>query len=265
MCLESLGIDMMIGGRFQVAKTLSNVGSSYARLGDTRHGLAYLARAREAHERYEDHDARVDTLLVSASVMIETGATDDAEALVRDASALLAVSSSVYDRIHFRIVSALLARAKGDAGAASSHAAEARKIAEGQALVSYHVYATAIEAAARVDLGDAQAGVLLATTALGAVEAMEGSEYGIEVRSLCCDAVIKALGKDALPGSGTTVTTDVCRRALNNVDVVSGYIRDPRLRERFFQRPPVRSIVEQAMRFGSAERVTHDWSSDAGI
>jgi len=246
MCLQSLGIDMMIGGRFQVAKTLANIGMAFARLGDTEHGLAYLGRAREAHERYDDHDGRVDTLLVSSSVLIEQGDLEQAKHLVGDASALLAVSSSVYDCIHRHIVQALLSRALGESQAAAHSAAEARKLAEGQALVSYHVYATAIEAAARVDLGDAQAGVLLATNALGAVEAMEGSEYGIEVRSLCCDAVIKALGKDA--ASGTTLTTDVCRRALDQVDKLAGYVRDARLREQFHERAPVRSIVEHALR-----------------
>ena len=118
--------------------------------------------------------------------------------------------------------------------------------------MSYHVYATAIEAVARVDLGNGQAGVLLATTALGAVEAMEGSEYGIEIRSLCCEAVIKAVGFDR-SATASTLNTSVCRRASNQVDKVLSYVRDPQLRERFMMRPPIRSIVENAMLFISSE------------
>jgi hypothetical protein len=206
----------------------------------------------------------VDTLLVSASVLIEQGDVAEARQLFGDASALLTVSSSVYDRIHRLIVAALLERAENNPKAAAASAAEARKMAEGQALVSYHVYGTAIEAAARVDLGDTQAGVLLATTALGAVEGMEGSEYGIEVRSLCCQAVIRAIASESTGRSGSTMTADVCRRALNQVDRIAGYIREPRMRELFFQRPPVRAIVELATRVGSSRGSVWDALSAPG-
>jgi hypothetical protein len=45
------------------------------------------------------------------------------------------------------------------------------------------------------------------------------------------------------------MTGDVCRRALDQVDRIAGYIRDPRARERFFKRPPVQRIVDHALRF----------------
>jgi len=260
VCLQSLGLDMLVGGRFQVAKTLANVGLAYARLGHTEHGIAYLARAREAHERYDDLDGWVDTLLVYASILIEQGKIDEARQHVLDASAILAVSDNVYDRIHCLVVQALLARAEGDHAASAGYASDARRQAEEQALVSYHVYATAIEAAARVDLGNGHAGVLLANTAFGAVEGMEGSEYGIEVRSLCCEAIIKARGFDT-SASGSSLNTDVCRRALAQVDKLAGYVREPELRERFMHRPPVRSIVEYAMLFVSSAGVS-DWGGD---
>lgn len=243
MCLSAIAIDVMIGGRFKVAKTLANVGMAYARLGQVEHGMAYLTRARDAHERYDDKDGRIDTLLVAATTQVEIGHLTEAKQWLGDAAALATVSGNVYDRIHQLIVQALIARGEEDALAASTYAAEARQLAEGQALVSYHVFATAIEAAARVDSGDTQAGVLLATTALGAAEAMEGSEYGIMVRWLCVEAVTTALGNDRL--NTATVAVDVCRRALNHVDRLAGYIRDASHRETFFQRPPVRGILEQ--------------------
>jgi tetratricopeptide (TPR) repeat protein len=249
MCLSSIAIDVQIGGRFQVAKTLANIGMAYTRLGDTDHGFAYLTRAREAHERYDDKDGRIDTLLVTATVHLELGQIARAKQLLGDASALATISGNVYDRIHQLIVQALIARQEDDDMAAATYAAEARQLAEGQALVSYHVFATAIEAAARIDSGDTQAGVLLATTAMGAVEALEGSEYAVEVRAHCCEAVINALGDQQGSGSAPTMTADVCRRALAQVDKIAGYIRDPKLREMFFNRPPVRRIVTDATKF----------------
>jgi ATP/maltotriose-dependent transcriptional regulator MalT len=250
MCLSSIAIDVQIGGRFQVAKTLANIGMAYARLGDVQHGLAYLVRAREAHQRYDDKDGRVDTLLVTATVLIEQNDVDGAKQLTGEAAALVALTGNVYDRIHLLIVCALIARAERDTLSSASYASEARQLAEGQALVSYHVFATAIEAAARVDAGDTQAGQLLATTALGAVEAMEGSEYGVHIRSLCCQAVIRALHSDNI-GSTRTMTADICRRALDHVDHIAGYIRDPHMREIFLERPPVKYVVDHAIKFSS--------------
>ena len=47
LALESIQIDLSIGGRFQIANTLTNVGHAYFRLGDVSRALAYLrARAR---------------------------------------------------------------------------------------------------------------------------------------------------------------------------------------------------------------------------
>lgn len=253
MCLQSLSLDVMVGGRFQVAKTLANVGLAYARLGHLEQGVSYLTRAREAHERYDDLDGWVDTLLVLASVLIENGRIEDAHQLVLDASAILAVSDNVYDRIHCLVVQALIHRSQADHENAARTAALARHLAEEQALVSYHAYATAIEAAARVDLGANERGIELATQALEAVEAMEGSEYGLEIRSLCCEAVIKAHTR--APATGEfDLHTVVCRRALNQVDRLSSYVRDPWLRERFMERTPVRAVVEYAMLFISSER-----------
>ncbi|MCC6524431.1 MAG: protein kinase [Polyangiaceae bacterium] len=252
MCLASIALDVMIGGRFQVAKTLSNVGQSYARLGDVDHGLAYLARAREAHDRYDDLDGRVDTLLVTAGVLLERGDLEAARTLFGDASALTAVGGSVYDTCHALILRALIARADGDDEAAAAYAAEARPLAEGQALGSYHVYATAIEAVARVALGNQSAGLLLATTAFGAVEAMEGSEYGLEVRSLCCEAMCaSSLGAAEGEDEPPAMIKDVCQRALGHVDRLASYIRDRAHRALYFKRPPVRAVLERARAHGT--------------
>ena len=239
--LDSISIDLAIGGRFQIAKTLSNIGQAYARLGDTPRGMAYLRRAREAHERYADQDSRADTLLCSAGILLEAGDMDAAHTLCGDAGALVAVTGSVYDTVHERILAALLARARGEPALAITHAAEARQNAEAQALVSFHIYATAIEGAARIDVGESPTGVLLATTALGSIEAVVGSEYGLEVRALCCEALSKG---------APSIAADACLRAVAHVHRVACHVRDHRLRGLFYRRPLVARILAHAAKHG---------------
>ncbi|MBK8254002.1 MAG: protein kinase [Polyangiaceae bacterium] len=230
----SVAIDLAIGGRFQIAKTLSNIGQAYARLGDLETGLAYMRQAREAHERYGDQDSRADTLLSFAAIVLEMGDVDTAETLVGDAGALIAVTGSMYDSVHEHILRALVCRARGDADAGCTYAAEARRLSESQGLMSYHIYAQAIEGACRVDAGELHTGVLLARTALGAIEAAEASEYGIEVRAICVEGLRKA---------SPTSSRDAVERAAAHVRDVAVYIKNERLRALFFQRPLVDRIL----------------------
>ncbi|MCC6552106.1 MAG: protein kinase [Polyangiaceae bacterium] len=241
--LASISIDLAIGGRFQIAKTLSNIGQAYARLGDVPRSVAYLKRARDAHERYDDQDARADTLLCSAWVLLEAGDVDAAHTLCADAGALISVTGSVYDMVHERLVRALLARARRDARQAVATASEARQLAESQGLMSFHAYATAIEAASRADAGELHSAVLLARTALGAVDA-GSSEYGIEIRDLACDVL-----RRGAPASAP----DAYHRAALHVRKVASYVRDARLRHLFYDRPIVRRLLaEGGLDTGSA-------------
>ena len=246
--LDAISIDLSIGGRFQMAKTLSNIGQAYGRLGDMARSLAYMKRAREAHERYGDQDSRADTLLTSAAILLEAGDVDAAHTLCGDAGALVAVTGSAYDSAHERIVRALLARAQGDAEGAIALAAAARQLAESQGLVSYHAYATAIEAVARVDAGEHHTGVLLARTALGVIEA-SASEFGIEVR---------ALASEALQKGAPATARDASLRALNHVKKVASFIRDARLRALFLQRPLVDRILADAEGYGAEVQAVRD-------
>jgi tetratricopeptide (TPR) repeat protein len=235
LALDAIRIDLAIGGRLQIAKTLSNIGQSYARLGDLSRGLAYLKRAREAHERYGDQDSRADTLLSTAEVLVELGDLAAADSFVGDAGALNAVSGSAYDSVHEKIVRALLARASGDSSAAVMHAFDARQAAEAQAYVAYHFYAMAIEAASRVDIGEQHTGILLATTAIGAIETIQGSEFGMETRAICCEA---------LDSAGSPQVGEIRKRAASHAAELLGYIRDRHYRELFVRRPAVRDFIE---------------------
>jgi serine/threonine protein kinase/tetratricopeptide (TPR) repeat protein len=233
IALESIQIDLSIGGRFQIAKTLTNIGHSYFRVGDVARALAYLKRAREAHDRYGDQDGWADTLLVSANVTIETRDLASAEAYLRDAGALNAATENAYDKTHESVVRSLFARAHGQSQEAILHALTARHSAETKALVGFHFYAMAIEAAARVDLGESHAATLVATTALGAVENLQGCEYGLEIRALCAEALERA---------GSPQAPHARERALDYATALARTVRDPRLR-RLFPGRPVNGVV----------------------
>jgi serine/threonine protein kinase/predicted ATPase len=228
LALESIQIDLSIGGRFQIANTLTNIGHAYFRLGDVSRALAYLKRAREAHDRYADQHGWAETLLVSALIATELGTLDAAEGFVADAGALTAVTGNAYDRTHESVVRAQLSRARREPNEAVHHALAARHNAENMALVAFHFFAMAIEAAARVDLGEMHSATLLATTALGAVENLQGCEYGLEVRSLCADA-LKRAGSPQAPGAH--------QRAVDYANALVRTVRDPRLRRLFPNRP----------------------------
>ena len=232
--LDAIRIDLAIGGRLQIAKTLSNIGQSYAALGDAERGLAYLRRARVAHDRYLDKESKADTLLVTAELLLELGRSPEVPALLSEVAAINSLTGSTYDGVHEKIVHALLARASKDASAAVMYAFDARQIAESQAYVAFHFYAMSIEAAARIDIGEQHAGILLATTALGALETIQGSEYGLATRRLCSEVLKRASSPQAEP---------MTRRVASWVHQLRDSIRDPDLRARFVQREPVLSLI----------------------
>ena len=246
LALDAIRIDLAIGGRFQIAKTLSNIGQCYARLGDIQRGLAYLKRAREAHERYGDQDARADTLLCTAEVLMELGDVAAADTFVGDAGALTAVTGSAYDSVHEKILRAILARATDDSGSAVMFAFDARQAAEAQAYVAYHFYAMAVEAAARADIGESHTGILLATTAMGAIETIQGSEYGLETRALCLEALERA---------GSPQVTEMRRRGRKFALELYDSIRDPELKQQFLKRAATAKL------FGSEPPAAPDLST----
>ncbi len=241
--LEAIRIDLAIGGRFQIARTLSNIGRAFARLGDYPRSRAYLGRAKEAHQRYGDQDGRTETLLATAEVLLEVGDSAAAIEMVGDAGALTAVTASAYDAVHEKILRALLARMAGDSGAAVMHAFDARQVAEAQAYVGFHFYAMSIEAIARVDIGEHHTGILLATTAMGAIETLQGSEYGLETR---------ALAAEALAGARSRQAADMMERAARHARQLYESIRSPEFRAMFAARALVAKLLEPAPSAGKA-------------
>ncbi len=247
LALDAIRIDLSIGGRFQIAKTLNTIGECYASLGDFERGLAYMRRAREAHERYGDQDSRADTLLSLAEILIEIGDVAAAEPLVGDAGALTAVTGSTYDSVHEKILRAVLARIAGDPARAVMHAFDARQAAEAQAYVAFHFYAMAIEACSRVEMGEEHTGILLATTAMGAIETLQGSEYGLHTRALCWHALRRAESPQS---------AEAQRRAADYVGRLLFNIRDPAFRESFRRRRMVAEIMGERAQVPTPELPT---------
>ncbi|OQX69731.1 MAG: hypothetical protein B6A08_03765 [Sorangiineae bacterium NIC37A_2] len=236
---DALQIDAAIGGRFQAAKTLANLGLCYAGAGNYGKGLDCLNRARDEHERFGERDTRADTLLSMAEVLLECGRVEEAAVAVGDAAALVQVTGNRYDATHERVLRALLARTQKRPHEAIQRALEARDAVGLQSYASFHFYAMAIEAAARVDVGEHHTGIFLATAALGAVEAMQGSEYALQTRALCCEALEKARSPQA---------TELRRRAAAFAQARSDALREPSLWKSFLSRPPVQFLLSSPVR-----------------
>ncbi len=236
--MQSIALDLATGGRFQIGKTLTNIGQSYARLGERERAEAYFARAQQAHERYADLDGHADMLVVRAEIAIEYGQLDQADELVSQAERINDNTSNAYDRTHAAIARAALLRITGNSAAAAALALSARHEAEQQALVAFHFAALAIEAIARIDVGELHSGTLLATTAMGAVETLQGCEYGLEIRMI---------GAAALRRAGSPQAESAAVRAREFALATLSTIRDPRLAESFATRPYVVSLLRSPL------------------
>ena len=75
----------------------------------------------------------------------------------------------------------------------------------------------------------------MGSTALGAVEALQGCEYGLEIRVLCADALKRAASPQA-PAAR--------QRAVDYASALMGTIRDSRLKRRFAERPLVTTLFD---------------------
>ncbi len=234
LAFETIRIDLSLGARFQLAKTLSHIAQCYARLGAFERAELYFERATEAHARYQDVDARHDSLVMWSELALERGELDQASDLLTRARHALESDERAYDSVRQGLAGTSLLRAQGSAARAAAQALETRKLAESKTYIALHFQAMALEAAARADLGERHDAILLATTALGALEALEGSDYAIESRALCIEAVTRV----GLPTAGT-----LKERAAAYVRELNGRIRDPHLRASFQARKPVALLL----------------------
>jgi tetratricopeptide (TPR) repeat protein len=234
LALSSLSIDLEIGSRFQVAKTLTTIGRAYSHLGDQPRALAYLKRARDAHERYGDQNYRAATLIASAEALIESGDLDAAHVFATDAAALNSLTRKMYDHVHERLVRARISRRLGDFATSARVADEAKQTAEQNALTTFCLYAKALESIARLEMGELEPAAALAKEALDGVETMQGSEFGTAIRMASYDALARASSPHARYAH---------ERALAHVRTISGAIRDARLKALFLGHPGVVRVL----------------------
>jgi hypothetical protein len=69
---------------------------------------------------------------------------------------------------------------------------------------------------------------------MGALETVQGSEYGLETRALCCEALRRA---------GSPQADEMAARAAAHARKLADSIRDPELRRLFLGRRVVRSLL----------------------
>jgi hypothetical protein len=124
-----------------------------------------------------------------------------------------------------------------DFQAAVGFAREARQAAEAHGLSSFNLFATSLEALARAEAGEKQMGVHLAMNALGAIDAIQGSEYGIEIR---------ARSYEALKVASSQHTAAAREKAAAHIRSVADAIRDARLRSLFLARPIVTNVLGES-------------------
>jgi len=86
----------------------------------------------------------------------------------------------------------------------------------------------------RLDVGEPEIAVALATEALRGVETIEGSEFGTAIRARCYEA---------LAGAGSPLASYARERAIAHIDTVAGAIRDARLKALFLNRPMVANVL----------------------
>jgi hypothetical protein len=86
-------------------------------------------------------------------------------------------------------------------------------------------------------VGEHHIGSLLATTTLGALEATQSMEYGVETRALCLDA---------LERTGAKQLDELRLKAARHVGEMTSRIRDPELRRSFMEREMVQKLSRVA-------------------
>jgi hypothetical protein len=69
---------------------------------------------------------------------------------------------------------------------------------------------------------------------MGAMETIQGSEYGLPTRALCCEALKRA---------ASTQAADMIVRGATWVRGLAATVRDEELRGRFLARRPARSLL----------------------
>jgi serine/threonine protein kinase/tetratricopeptide (TPR) repeat protein len=240
LTIEALQKLRRIDSKIHVAVGLSTIGACYAGLGDAERALAYLRHAERYHERFLDYDSYGETRILTALIHVDSGDLLEGEAHLAGTEAFIAVKPNAYDLVHALLARAYVSLKSGDYVRAQRTAVEASRFAQAQSLLSFQLFSLALQAEAAMRLGSPHEAYHLVTMALGPVEAVQGCEYGLLIRSTCTGILTELRS----PTAEATL-----KRSMQFAHGVAARIRNPRLRARFLRRDVVQSLL------GSADRL----------
>jgi tetratricopeptide (TPR) repeat protein len=234
LSLEAIRIMVSLGARIHIAQPLSLIARCYGQLGDLPRARAYFDRALQTHDRAADREGHAETMIFRVEALIGHGAVKDAAEAFQKAAQHVHQGSSIYDRTLLDLVDAQWHLATGRLPEAVHLAETTRRSAEAQTIASVHLYALALESVARAELGEVHTATRLASTALGTLESLQGTEYGLEVRVLCARALQRSGSPEA--AMAWTRAASFARAKLNS-------LRDARFRRMFAQRPLIQDLL----------------------
>ena len=231
--LEAIRIDLEVGGHFQVAKTLTNLGHAAARLGDYARASDYFAHARSAHVRVYDEEGYADTLLVSAAFALEYESLEIARGWLSQARSHLPKASH-YDRVHEQLVTSLVSLMDSQWGQAASAAQAAALLATKLSLFAFEGYALSVLAVACAKLSKVSEAKIAIARARAIAESTQKGEFLIESLGMLVDAtaLVDHSGHDAL--------SHHLARALAECEA---RISTQALRQAFRDRPLIRNLL----------------------
>ena len=230
--MDAIRIDLEVGGRFQMAKTLTNLGHAAARLGDYERAKDYLAHARRAHVRMQDEDGYVDTLLVSAALAIEYETPEVALRWLAKAREQLPRASK-YDQVHEQLVTSLVSLKEDRWVPAARAAQNAALHATNLSLFAFEGYALSVFALACAKLGKLGASKIAIARVSAIAESNHLGEFLIESLGVLLEATELAEG-----AAGERVRRHLAKALAAH----EAQITTPSLRETFRDRPLIRNV-----------------------
>ncbi len=237
LAVEALEKLRRIDSKLHVAVGLSTIGACYAALGDSAKALVYLRRAEQYHERFLDYDSYGETRIVSALVHVDSGDLIEGEAYLAGTEAFIAVKPNAYDLVHALLARAYVSLRNKEFLRAKQTASEAARFAQSQSLLSFQLFAIALQAEAALRLGSPHEAYHLVTMTLGPVETVQGCEYGLAIRAICTLVLTELRSPQALA---------TLQRSLAYARKVADQIRSPHLRALFLRRDVVQSLLRSA-------------------
>ncbi len=231
--MEAIRIDLEVGGRFQMAKTLTNLGHAAARLGDYERASDYLSHARNAHVRMQDEDGFADTLLVCAALALEYESPKVAQRWLTEARKQLPKASQ-YDQVHEQLVTALVALAEERFGVAARAAQTAALHATKLSLFAFEGYALSILALVCAKLGKFRKSQVAIARAAAIAESNQMGEFLIESLGILLEATTLA---------SDPVKERVKRHLARAIDARQSQIATKELKKSFHARPLIRNLL----------------------